>query len=76
MLLYGILQFLMIGWLDLLVILEQIMGVYHPLEIKEDQVVPTMYHRMHGITGQMVLGLLQVQMMSALNVWQVLLGAY
>ncbi len=65
LLLCGTMHHLLIGLLDLWIILELSMGLYHPLEPKGDQVVHIMFQMMHGSMWQMVVGSLQMPMMSA-----------
>ena len=60
-------QNIMIGCLDLWIILELTLGVYHPWEPKGDQVVRIIFQMMHGCIGmlEMVFGQMQMPMMSA-----------
>ena len=64
--LYGTTQKeIMIGRLEMWILLELTLGVYHPLEIKGYQVVHIMFQMMHGSMLEMVVGSLQMPMMSA-----------
>ena len=59
---------MLIGWLEMWLFLEVLLGVYYPLDTKRDQAVHIMFQPMHGcMLGiiKMMVGSLQMPMMSS-----------